>query len=46
MQYLVVVRPFGAYRIGDVVTDEQSAEKILSSENAEHIVRITPPREG
>jgi hypothetical protein len=46
MQYLVVVRPFGPYRIGDVVTDEQSVERIIASEHAEHVVRITPPEEG
>lgn len=46
MQYLVVVRPFGSYRIGDIVTDEQSIERIMSSENAEHVVRINPPSEG
>ena len=46
MLYLVVVRPFGPYRIGDVVTDEQSIERILSSEHSEHVVRISPPSEG
>lgn len=45
MRYLVVVRPFSTYRIGDVVTDEQSIEKILLSENAENVVRINPPSE-
>jgi hypothetical protein len=29
MQYLVVVRPFGPYRIGDVVSDEESVARIL-----------------
>jgi len=45
MQYLVVVRPFGPYRIGDVVTEAESVERILESEHAEHVVRITPPEE-
>lgn len=43
MQYLVVVRPFGAYRIGDVVTDADAVQRILTSEHADHVVRITPP---
>lgn len=46
MQYLVVVRAFGAYRVGDIVTDAQTIEKILASEHAEHVVRIHPPIEG
>lgn len=46
MQYLVIVRPFGSYRIGDIVTDEPTIEKILSSEHAAHVVRIKPPSEG
>ena len=46
MQYLVVVRPFGSYQVGDVVTEEVTIEKILSSEHASHVVRIQPPSEG
>lgn len=46
MQYLVVVRPFGAYQIGDIVTDERSVDRILSSEHAEHVVRVQPPSEA
>ena len=46
MLYLVVVRPFGSYRIGDVVSDEQSIERILSSEHSESVVRINPPSGG
>ncbi len=46
MQYLIVVRPFGSYRIGDVVTEEQAIEKILGSEHSAHVVRILPPSEG
>lgn len=45
MQYLVVVRPFGTYRIGDVVTDEKAIEQIVGSEHADHVVRIVPPGE-
>ncbi len=46
MQHLVVVRPFGPWRIGDVVTDEQTIEQTLVSEHADHVVRIAPPEEG
>lgn len=46
MQYLIVVRPFGSYRTGDVVTEEQAIEKILDSEHSAHVVRILPPSEG
>ena len=45
MQYLVVVRPFGSYRIGDIVTDAQSIQKIISCEHADHVVRISAPSE-
>lgn len=46
MQHLIVVRPFGPWRIGDVVSDQPSIEAILGAEHAEHVVRITPPKEG
>ena len=46
MHYLVVVRPFGSYSIGDVVTDETTIAQILSSEHAAHVVRIQPLSEG
>lgn len=46
MQYLVVVRPFGSYRTGDVVSDEKAIEQIVGSEHVDHVVRITPPKEG
>ncbi len=45
MQHLIVVRPFGPYRIGDVVTDDKSIEAIMASEHAGHVVHITPPEE-
>ena len=44
MQYLVVVRPFGPYRTGDLVTDEKTIEEIVASEHANHVVRIIPPK--
>lgn len=43
MQYLIVVRQFESYRVGDVVTDEQAIEKILGSEHMADVVRILPP---
>ena len=46
MQHLIVVRPFGPYRIGDVVSDQPSIDRILASEHAAHVVRITPPQEA
>lgn len=46
MEYLVVVRPFGSYHVGDVVTDDSTITLILSSEHASHVVRIKPPSEG
>lgn len=46
MHYLVVVRPFGSYRIGDVVTDEETIERIMASEHADHVVRVSPLKEG
>ena len=46
MQHLIVVRPFGSWRIGDVVSEEESMEAILSSEHSENVVRIVPPEEN
>ena len=46
MQHLIVVRPFGPWRIGDVVTEQASIETIVASEHAEHVVRIHPPEEN
>ena len=43
MQQLVVVRPFGAWRVGDVVSDQASMERVLASEQAGHVVRVLPP---
>ncbi len=43
MHYLVVVRPFGSYRIGDIVSDEKTIQEVLASEHAECVVRIVPP---
>lgn len=46
MEFLVIVRPFGSYSVGDVVSDESTIAKILASEHAGHVVRIKPPSEG
>ena len=45
MQHLIVVRPFGPWRVGDVVSDAANIEKIVESEHASHVVRISPPEE-
>ena len=45
MQHLIVVRPFGPWRVGDVVSDAQSITAIVESEHASHVVRINPPEE-
>ncbi len=45
MQHLIVVRPFGPWRVGDVVGDQLAIVEILASEHAELVVRINPPEE-
>jgi hypothetical protein len=40
---LVVVRPFGSRARGDVVTDPTQVVQILSTENANHVVRVSVP---
>ncbi len=42
MVYLVVVRSFGPYRIGDVARDAAEVERVLASEHASHVVRMQP----
>ena len=44
--HLIVVRPFGPWRVGDVVSEQSSIDKILGSEQADHVVRIHPPEEN
>lgn len=46
MQHLIVVRSFGPWRIGEVVSEQESIEAILASEHADHVVRIVPPEES
>ncbi len=43
MQHLIVVRPFGPWRVGDVVSDQPTIQEIAVSEHADHVVRINPP---
>lgn len=45
MQHLIVVRPFGPWRVGDVVGDQPTIAEILASEHADHVVRIHPQQE-
>lgn len=37
---LVVVRPFGPYVVGDVITDAAEAAKIGAGEHADNVVRV------
>ncbi len=37
---LIVVRPFGAYAIGDVVTDATRTDELLAGEHAHDVVRV------
>ncbi|MCX7382772.1 MAG: hypothetical protein NT133_15450 [Alphaproteobacteria bacterium] len=43
--HLVVVRPFGAYAKGTVITDQDVVTEILAGEHAADVVRIAI-REG
>lgn len=43
MQHMIVVRPFGPWRVGDVVSDQPTMQQIAASEHADHVVRIKPP---
>ena len=40
MQHLVVVRPFGPWRVGDVVSEGATVDEVLGSEFRDHVVRI------
>lgn len=39
--HLVVLKPFGTYRRGDVITDAVAVEKILGGPQASSVVRIS-----
>ena len=45
MQHLIVVRPFGPWRVGDVVDDAEKIKGILGSEHSDHVVRVDPLKE-
>ena len=40
---LLVVRPFGPYAIGDVISDAKDIHKIQSGAHAHDVVRIVAP---
>lgn len=42
---LAVVRPFGTYRVGDLVTDPAEVARLLASEQSASVVRIQSPQE-
>ena len=37
---LVVVRPFGRYGVGDVITDADAGAEVAAGEHADHVVRV------
>jgi hypothetical protein len=39
---LLVVRPFGAYAVGDRITDADTIIQLLRDENASKLVRVAP----
>lgn len=42
--HCIVVRPFGPYRTGDVISDDEAVAK-LSAEELACVVRVQPPQE-
>jgi hypothetical protein len=42
--HLVVVRPFGTYRKGAVISDPATIASVLASPHADHVVRIPAPK--
>ena len=43
---LIVVKPFGTYFVGDMITDTGKARELLASENAHDVVRVPYNREA
>jgi hypothetical protein len=41
--HLVVVKPFGGFARGDLVTDDARIEEILRGEQAANVVRVANP---
>lgn len=44
--HLVVVKPFGSFSRGDVITDPTRITSILSSEHARFVVRVAARMPG
>ncbi|MDE2238456.1 MAG: hypothetical protein KGJ73_00830 [Rhodospirillales bacterium] len=38
--HLVVLKPFGSFKRGDMITDAATVQKILGSANAGSVVRV------
>ena len=38
--HLVVLKPFGTFKRGDLIADAATVQKILSSGNADSVVRV------
>ncbi len=43
---LIVVRPFGAHAVGDVITDIARATELLAGEHAHDVVRVPYSQEA
>ncbi len=43
MEHLVVVRPFGRWRVGDLVTEPAAVTEVLQSEHADKVVQVQLP---
>jgi hypothetical protein len=43
---LIVVRPFGGYRVGDVIDDPGHMRDALKGEHAKDVVRIGTPTQS
>lgn len=37
---MVVVRPFGPWRVGDVVSEASAVDEVMGSEFRDHVVRV------
>ena len=42
---LIVVRPFGTYGKGQLITDTATIAKVLAGENVANVVRVTAPQQ-
>jgi hypothetical protein len=40
---LVIVRPFGTYNKGDMITDTATIANVLAGESVANVVRVTAP---